>query len=286
MRRLSIEHVTEYRFAEPVTLLEHRLLLRPREDHAVRIASSRLVTDPPSAVRWQRDVLDNSLARVRFGIKADLLRISSHTVVELFDETPLDFVVDERAVTHPFQYSESEARLLAPFLAPSTPGDQGAVLRWLGEIGIGPVAEETFVRLQRLNRAISDRFRYQERSAEGVQSPAETLTRGVGSCRDFAALFVDSCRCLGIASRFVSGYLYAATAGQTIGGSTHAWADVYLPGPGWKGFDPTSGEVTGSDHIAVAVARDAQAVPPVAGSFLAAPTAAPALYVSVSVRPQ
>ena len=116
----------------------------------------------------------------------------------------------------------------------------------------------------------------------GVQPPGQTLMHNSGSCRDFAALFIEACRHLGLASRFVSGYLYTwGTDGASA--STHAWAEVYLPGAGWKGFDPTSGEVTGNRHIAVAVARHPEAIPPVAGSYLGPPGQPPMLSVAVQV---
>lgn len=286
MRRLCIEHVTEYRFRAPVTLLEHRLLLRPREDYRLRIATSQLVITPAATLRWQRDALDNSIAIATFaGAAADLLRIASTVVIEHYDEAPLDFVVDARGVTHPFLYESEDANLLAPFMTPSWPGDEASVRAWLRGLGIGSGPQETFALLDRVNNAVHSGFRYQSRDEEGVQSPSCTLGRGVGSCRDFAALFVEACRHLGIASRFVSGYLHSpVSAAPSAVGSTHAWADVYLPGPGWKGFDPTCGSVTGADHIAIAVAREAHRVPPVAGSFVAAPGASPTLLVSVRVR--
>jgi transglutaminase-like putative cysteine protease len=108
---------------------------------------------------------------------------------------------------------------------------------------------------------------YQVREEPGVQTPDETLARGTGSCRDFANLFMQAARVLGLAARFVSGYLNSPFA-DGRGGATHAWAEVYLPGAGWKGFDPTSGEIAGSRHIAVAVARLPEVVSPVSGAFV------------------
>ena len=283
MKRLRIDHVTEYRFPRPTTLLPHRLLLRPREDHAVRITSFELDVTPQPQIRWQRDALDNSVALVSFASGSDRLRIESRVVIEHHEQWPLDFVVEQRAVTHPFAYEAPEAALLISFLQPSWPVDRAAVLDWLFGLGIGNAPTETFVLLDRLNRAIQQNFRYEDRQAPGIQSPAQTLARGVGSCRDFAALFVDACRHLSLASRFVSGYVRTTTA-VPVGGATHAWADVYLPGPGWKGFDPTHGQVTGTDHIAVAVAQHPQHVPPVAGSFFGTGDQAPALFVSVRVQ--
>jgi transglutaminase-like putative cysteine protease len=155
-------------------------------------------------------------------------------------------------------------------------------MSWLGGVSLGSSPIETFLLLDRLNHAIRDRFRYEVREQPGVQSPRTTLTRGSGSCRDLAAFFMESCRHLGLASRFVTGYnLSYADVGN---GSTHAWAEVYLPGPGWKGFDPTAGAVAGSSHIAVAVAHHPETVPPVAGSFLGPAGIQPQMHVTVGVR--
>jgi len=161
------------------------------------------------------------------------------------------------------------------------PGDQPDIAHWLDGLGLRRPME-TFMLLNQINRAIADGFRYQMREEPGVQPPAQTLECNSGSCRDFAALLMDACRHLGLASRFVSGYLH--TPGSNTGNAaTHAWAEVYLPGAGWKGFDPTSGEVTGNHHIAVAVARHPEAVPPVAGSYLGRPDQHPSLSVAVRV---
>jgi transglutaminase-like putative cysteine protease len=152
---------------------------------------------------------------------------------------------------------------------------------WVKSFGFGPGPTETYAMLDRINRAISAGFAHAVRETEGVQPPTETLTARVGACRDYAALFVDACRHLGLAARFVSGYSHGP-ATEVGNAATHAWAEVYLPGAGWKGFDPSSGEVTGSHHIPVAVARHPEAVPPISGSFVGIPQR-PALWVNVQV---
>jgi transglutaminase-like putative cysteine protease len=121
--------------------------------------------------------------------------------------------------------------------------------------------------MQRLSGHIHETLSYQIREEPGVQTPAKTLSCSTGSCRDFACLFMEAARRLGLASRFVSGYLHAPPSTANFG-ATHAWAEVYLPGAGWKGFDPTIGEVVGTNHIAVAVARLPESAPPIAGSFV------------------
>jgi transglutaminase-like putative cysteine protease len=133
-----------------------------------------------------------------------------------------------------------------------------------------------------INKAIATGFTYQQCEEPGVQTPATTLAKRAGSCRDFATLFIEACDCLGLAARFVSGYLCSPTLPWSQG-ATHAWAEVYLPGAGWKGFDSTSGQVVGNDHIAVAVSSHPESVPPVSGSFQATTNQAPIMNVTVEV---
>lgn len=282
MRRLNISHITEYNFFGPVWLQPHRLLVRPRESHSLRIASSTLQISPQYAIRWHRDPLDNSVAVVSFPQHSSALRIVSEIVIDIFEDAPLDFLVEDLAVTYPFEYLPDEQADLTGFRRNVYPDDQPRIHDWLASLGLhqGPI--ETFVLLDRLNREIAGRFTYRIREEPGVQSPARTLELNSGSCRDFATLFLEACRHLGLASRFVSGYLHAP-ATEAGNGSTHAWAEVYLPGPGWKGFDPTIGEVTGNQHIPVAVARHPESVPPVAGSFVGPPGLLPQLIVNVRV---
>ncbi len=281
MHRLKISHLTEYRYASPATLQAHTLLLRPREGPEVHIESSLLTIAPAHTVKWHRDPLDNAAAVVQFLEPAQALTITSEVIIQHYGETPLDFLVADYAVNYPFHYVPQDRADLLPFLQSVYPGDENALRNWVRELDFAP-AMETYALLDRLNRSIAGRFSYTIRNEPGVQSPAQTLSLGCGSCRDFAALFVETCRFLGLASRFVSGYAHLP-ASEQWSSTTHAWAEVYLPGPGWKGFDPTSGEVTGRRHIPVAVARHPEAVPPVSGSFIGPTGPPPAMVVDVRV---
>ena len=265
MQRLRIKHRTEYYFSAQVTLNQHMLLLRPREGHDVRIESSRLDITPAFNIKWQRDVFDNSLALVTFKQQTDKLIIASEVVIQHYAPAPYDFLLESYAVNYPFNYAINERIDLAAFQQPTFPEHQQLINNWLHKLYLNKA--ETFALLVKLNQTISHQFRYQAREEAGVQSPAQTLSKGSGSCRDYATLFIETCRQMGLASRFVSGYLHAP-ATEAGNATTHAWAEVFLPGTGWKGFDPTSGEVTGNRHIAVAVARNPEAVPPVSGSFI------------------
>lgn len=282
MQRLRIRHLTAYEFSNPVTLQPHRLLIRPREGHDVRIESSKLNISPAHRVKWYRDVFDNSVAVVSFRETAQQLTIDSEVVIQHYEEAPLDFIVDDYAVDYPFEYRKEERVDLAPFQQLVYSDHQSVLRDWLKDLDLMPGKVETYVLLDGLNRIITNEFRYMIREEQGVQSPAETLSSRSGSCRDYATLFIEACRFLGLASRFVSGYSHVP--GLDGGGAaTHAWAEVYLPGPGWKGFDPTAGELTGSRHIPVAVARHPEMAPPVAGSFVGPKGPLPALSVEVQV---
>lgn len=282
MRRLKITHFTQYRYADQVTLQPHRLLVRPREGPDVHIQSSSLMISPAHTIKWHRDVFDNAAAVVEFLEPAHILTITSEVIIEHFDENPLDFLIEEYAVNHPFSYSPQEEIELRPFLLPVYPADEWAIRDWLCQVGVSQVAIQTYSLLDTLNRAIAAQFRYVVREEAGVQTPSQTLGLRAGSCRDFAALLVETCRHLGLASRFVSGYTHVP-ATEDWAATTHAWSEVYLPGAGWKGFDPTSGEVSGGRHIPVAVARHPEAVSPVTGSYWGMRSSPPSLIVDVRV---
>lgn len=266
MQKLRVSHLTQYRFSDQVTLEPHRLRLRPREGHDIRIIASKLEITPAYQIRWYRDVYDNSTASVSFREPASQLSIFSEVTLEHYEDTPLDFVVADYAVNYPFHYLPEEKPDLLQYQQLSYPQDETALRNWLSQSGFAQGTTETYVMLDGMSKRIAQSLNYTVREEFGVQTPAQTIGAGSGSCRDYATLFIEVCRCLGLACRFVSGYLHAP---GTIPdhASTHAWAEVYLPGPGWKGFDPTIGELTGNRHIPVAVARHPEAVPPVSGSF-------------------
>jgi transglutaminase-like putative cysteine protease len=249
-----------------VHLQPHRLLLRPREGPGLHIESSALDVAPAANIRWHRDVYDNSVAIATFETPTARLGIVSRCVVQQLDETPLDFLVAESAVNYPFNYDLDSTVILQPYLPKLASSNHAAVSSWLRQYWRPGELIQTYALLARLCVGIQQSLTYEQREQPGVQTAAETLTRGIGSCRDFANLFMEASRVLGLAARFVSGYLYAPYE-DGRGGSTHAWAEVYLPGAGWKGFDPTCGEVAGARHIAVAVAHRPEVVSPVTGAY-------------------
>lgn len=266
MQRYKIIHRTYYNYSANVMLGAHNLLLRPREDYELRIESFTLKTTPESNILWHRDVEGNSVAIASFDLPTNQLLIESEVIIQQFNEDPLDFLVSDYAISYPFSYREDEQILLSPYMELPEQETINAVHEWISNFWKPDETIQTYTLLQRIAEYIYQTLLYKVREEPGVQSATQTLSYGTGSCRDFALLFMEAVRCLGLASRFVSGYLYAPLMSEI--GSTHAWAEVYLPGAGWKGFDPTIGKIAGSDHIAVAVARLAEAVPPIAGSFV------------------
>jgi transglutaminase-like putative cysteine protease len=204
------------------------------------------------------------VAIASFAEPANSLTIESEVLIHQYHQAPFDFVVDPEALFFPFHYGDEEQLLLAPYRQPV--GHDGTLERWVAGLYAPGEHLETYTLLQRISSRIHGTLRYVRREEAGVQPPDLTLSGGSGSCRDFATLFLAAARLLGLAARFVSGYLYDPHSAEA-GGSTHAWAEVYLPGAGWTGFDPTTGALAGPHHIAVAISHRPDAVPPVAGSF-------------------
>ncbi len=280
--KIRIQHRTTYRYKQRVEFGPHLIMVRPREGHDLHIESSILEITPAHNIHWLRDVNGNSIAKVDFTEPADQLMIYSELVLQHYDTNPLDFQLDESAVNYPFVYQPGSKSELAAFTHIIYPKDADILSNWLTQFWKPGEIIETMTLLQNLNQHIHDTFTYQRRDEPGVQTPAVTLKNNSGSCRDFATLFVEACRCWGLAARFVSGYMLCE-ATEAGGASTHAWAEVYLPGAGWKGFDPTSGILIGAQHVAVATSRDPEKASPIAGTYTGPADAALGIEVDVRV---
>lgn len=272
MQRYKIDHRTYYNFSGMVTLGPHILRLRPREDHELRIESTNLKLTPPATLRWHRDVEGNSVATATFESATSQLIVENEVIIQQYNENPLEFLVADYAIDYPFPYLPHDQPLLSPYMAAMAQSTRNLLTAWIGNVWQPTEPIQTYSLLQRLGSHIFQTLAYRLREEPGVQTVEQTLAYGTGSCRDFAVLFMEAARCLGLAARFVSGYLHAPPSAVNYG-STHAWAEVYLPGAGWKGFDPTIGSIAGTDHIAVAVARLPESVPPIEGSFIGPPGA-------------
>ena len=288
MALLTVRHLTVYRYSEPVGLGEHRMMFRPRESHDLRLVNTRLnITPAPARVRWLHDVFDNSLAIATFDAETAELRFDSTVTLEHFEIPLPDYPLEEYARTYPFQYGEDELPDLAQGLRCHYPSTYSA--GWAEQFLDPSGHTDTIGLLRSITSAVKQHFRYQRRSEKGIQSPAETLQCRMGSCRDFALLMMEAVRCLGLAARFVSGYIFVPdmdASDVTCGGSTHAWMQVYLPGAGWVDFDPTNNIIGNRNLIRVAVAWDPKQVLPLWGTFLGPASAFLGMDVSVSVTPE
>ncbi len=280
MKRIRITHATDYHYRKPVTFGPHRAMLRPREGHDLHIASSRLKIEPAAQVRWVRDIYGNSIAVITFTEPASCLSLFSEVDVELYDDAPIDCLIDPLAQDYPFQYAANEQVEIVPYRVPSYPHDGPAVQHWLLDLYRPGQLVNTFDLLNNLNSRIYQSFRYNARYDPGVQLPCQTLALGSGTCRDYAVFMMEAARHWGFAARFVTGYIQM---GEGQHGATHAWTEVYIPGAGWRGFDPTNNKLAGSEHVSVAVAREQDKAMPISGSWEGPADAWNRMEVSVQV---
>jgi transglutaminase-like putative cysteine protease len=280
MQRIEISHLTRYRYAQPVKFLAHKLHLRPREGHDIRVECSTLCIEPTYRIHWQRDVYGNSVALVTFDEPADCLEIASSVVVEQYEGRLAALELAQEAESLPVTYDDMERIDLVPYQTAVFGQDGETLDAWLSSLEDRSLKPATLAFLDSLNQHLAQCIDYVAREEPGVQSPATTLRKGKGSCRDTATLFIEACRRRGLASRFVSGYLVSNAAVADLA-TTHAWSEVYLPGAGWRGFDTTSGQRVAGDHIAVAVHRHPEAISPVSGSFIGPAEPKPVLEVAV-----
>lgn len=273
MKQLTVRHVTVYRYAKPVGFGPHRLMLRPRDSHDLRLVSTELVTSPPAAVRYLHDVFGNSVGIATFDETAAELRIESTLHIERYAPGRPTTELEEDARSYPFVYSSEDRTDLGRTLERHSPDAGGMIDEWARSF-VREKPTDTLALLAALNRGIREGFAYKARDEEGTQMPVETLQLGSGTCRDFAFLMMEGARSLGFGARFVSGYLYdpkldgSADDGTLGAGATHAWTEIYLPGAGWVEYDPTNGLIGSEALIRVAVTRDPAQAVPIAGSFI------------------
>ena len=269
----DITHTTQYRYAQPVRLGEHRVLFRPRDSHDLRVlATDMVVTPTPDDIRLIQDAYSNSVALVQPQSPSSELKVVCSFSVEHTGTRALELPLSPLALTYPFGYDAEERLVLAHYMSPYYDDPDGMLRSWANQFVRSDGTTGTRQLLVEMTQFIRDTMHYQARFDEGVQTPYDTLRLQSGTCRDFATLMIEAIRRLGYAARFVSGYLYTpwldGGAQQVVGaGATHAWAQVYLPGAGWIPFDPTNNLVGGTDLIRVGVARHASFASPVSGSW-------------------
>jgi len=281
MSLLTVRHITVYRYSRPVGLGEHRMMFRPRESHDLRLLTSKLeITPRPASLRWLHDAFDNSVAVATFEGSTEELRFDSTLTLEHVETSVPDYPLEEYAQTYPFRYSDDELENLGRALEHHYPSDD--VKHWVEQFLDPSGITGTMDLLRSITLGIRKDFFYTRRSEKGVQSPSETLASRRGSCRDYAVLMMEAVRSLGLAARFVSGYVFVP--GSTLGGgATHAWMQAYLPGTGWIDFDPTNSIVGNRNLIRVAVAWDPQQVLPLWGTFIGEASSFTGMDVTVSV---
>jgi transglutaminase-like putative cysteine protease len=265
---VSIRHLTRYRYRNRVGFGEHRMMLRPLEAFDQRLIDFDLAISPePSTLLHLHDLTDACVAVARFEARADELRVESRARLVHTPHAALDLVTDAAIDADGFVYGDDEAPALAPSIRQRHPGEAAAwARRFLRPVGRTSLATV----LRDMTHAARAGFAYEVRPTGPPQPPGVTLERGRGSCRDFAFLMMEGARSLGLAARFVSGYVYSGSpkaAGSSSHGHTHAWVRVYLPGCGWADFDPTNGIVGAAGLIRVAVATDAKMALPLHGAW-------------------
>ena len=286
----DITHSTHYRYAQPVTLGEHRVLFRPRDSHDLRVLATDMQVTPAAAnIRLIQDAYSNSIALVQPQSPADEFKVVCSFSVEHTGTRALDLPLATHAQHFPFQYNNEEQLVLAHYRTPYYDDPQGTLRDWANQFvpTNGPTGTREL--LVHMTQSIRDSMQYLARFDHGVQTPYETLALQSGTCRDFATLMIEAIRSLGYAARFVSGYLYTPWLDDDtqplVGvGATHAWLQVYLPGAGWIPFDPTNNLIGGTDLIRVGVARHASFASPVSGSWNGFPGDYLGMFVDVQVH--
>ena len=287
MAVIKVRHVTTYRYKQPVSFGEHRMMLRPRDSYDQKLLDSSLkITPEPVALRWVHDVFGNCVAIAQFAGRAAELRFESVIRLDHSATNALDFQIEEYATRYPFSYGADEMPDLLRLIERQYLDPDREIDRWARQFLRHDGRSDTTELLAAMTHAIRRDLTYVAREESGTQDPIKTLKLGSGSCRDFAALMMEAARSLGLAARFVSGYLYVPENrcdSPVGGGATHAWLEVYLPGAGWVEFDPTNGIVGSADLIRVAVVRDPRQAMPVSGTWTGFPSDHLGMTVEVEV---
>lgn len=282
--QLTISHSTRYVYDHPVQLLPHLLYLRPRANPLLHVGRFEFTLRPAARIDWMRDDFDNIPASVQFQALSSELLIRTDCDVTTDDAPPFDFLVRDYALTFPFAYEPLHRFNLGLYLSPPDAEAQVAIRAWL-DAHFTDRPDASVQWLVALNNAVYRGLHYRRRDEPGIQSATETIALGTGSCRDYAMLLVACARTLGVAARFVSGYLYdPAFSDSARGGDMHAWAEVFLPGAGWRGLDPTHGIFCDNAYIPVAHAVVAESVNPVQGAYHSLSPVEASLDIDVRIR--
>ncbi len=258
---IRILYQAQYAYAEAVTFSLHVFRLFPRAERHVRVLSSQFQTNADAMVNFRRDLYDNEIASSFYPERSALLQASFNVDLAIEPKNAFGFLVASHALEMPFPYQPAELRVLTPYL-------QGGRLIelpfWEAPIG----TRSTLETIVEVNDALHANIRYERRDEGAAYPPEELIARGAGSCRDFAVLLAEVLRGLGLATRLASGYLCEFGDGEKVAeGSLHAWTEVYLPGAGWVGMDPTNGTFCDHHHLTAAVGLTPDDISPVFGNY-------------------
>ena len=263
---LRIIHRTHYQYVQPVSFDLHRLVIRPREGHDLRVESLKLSITPAADVTWAWDIFGNSIAYAHFRESGKELKFDVDVVVRRFFSPDTPPQKPHSPNPYPLEYDLLEQAILKGYMTPVFAEETAAMQVWIATLPNPREFPSAEAFVLQVAEAIHQKIRYMRREQKGVQTPGTTLSLGSGSCRDVATLMMETLRHLGIAARFASGFL-DCSATRAARGSTHAWAEVYFPQLGWRGFDPTTGKRCEHRHIVTGTSHHPRGVMPVSGRY-------------------
>jgi transglutaminase-like putative cysteine protease len=291
--KLSIQHSPRHDYERPVSFSDHALFLRPLDSHRRQVARFEVATTPESTQRWVRDAYGNIVLNCNFGLtESQTLAFETRIELDLQEENPFDFILDSHATAYPFSYREPDLSSLKSFLEAGAGKGAHKALDWFYQAVPSPMQHSDLVQfVSEINAAVRRDISYVRRDEEGIQEPDTTLQLRTGSCRDMAVLFIAILRQIGFAARFCSGYLYDPPVGEGSDhvynravGSMHAWAEVYLPGAGWRGFYPTNGIMANSFFIPCAVSHNPKFIEPIQGNYFSKTSVASTMEVDLNIE--
>ena len=276
--KLTVEYRAEYRYERQVSLSPHVVRLFPRDALQARVVSMDFATNESGSVNWRHDLFDNVVAHCFYPREEDRLLYELHAVIAVEERNPFGFLLDSRALHWPVEYSAREREVLGAFLA----GEKTELPSALRPM----VGSETVNALVAMNQWIHANIAYERRDEGEAHAPEETLRLRRGACRDTAVLLATALRTQGFASRLVSGFLWESasdSAGRKAESSLHAWTEVYLPGAGWAGLDPSNGVLADHHYLATAVGIAPSDISPVSGLYFGRETIPAKLETSFGI---
>ncbi len=277
--KIHIDYQTQYTYAEAVSFSLHFFRLFPKTGRHLTIHRLAFQTNAGADVHYRHDLFDNEVASVFYPGKSPFLQASLQVGLDVEERNPFGFILASHAVDFPFTYTPREAEVLAPYLCRTTPL---TLPFWTA-----PTEPQNTVKtLVGLNRALHQNIAYERRDEGVAYSAEETLQLGRGACRDYAVLLAEVARGLGVAARLASGFLCEFEDGKKVAdGAMHAWTELYLPGAGWIGFDPTNGNLCNHYHLTAAVGLTPEDITPILGTIAPPPAQPPLMSVSLHINP-